>query len=249
VAIIGSSNDLVLKSKRPIAALKGAARAATADLKALGLNQMLRNAVPGAIATACARMRNSAALASPRGRQDHALLIEAATGADAALARALKGARTSPPSLVNATAVSARASGTNVLIEYDNTIVEVRSGGSRSWRNNNPGNILTSPFARRHSEIGTAGGFAVFPDQATGMKALVALLSTSTYQALSLDGAIARYAPSSQNNTTLYQQFVHRETGLSRSKLLNTFTPQQVLSLANAIREFEGWKQGVVTYF
>jgi len=88
---VGSPNDLILKSKRQIAALKGAVQASTADLKALGLNQMPRNPVLGAIVAACARMRNSGALATPQGRQDHALLIEAATGADAALARALKG--------------------------------------------------------------------------------------------------------------------------------------------------------------
>ena len=43
--------------------------------------------------------------------------------------------------------------------------VEERSGGTRAWRNNNPGNIEGSNFANTHGAIGGDGRFAIFPSQ------------------------------------------------------------------------------------
>jgi hypothetical protein len=40
--------------------------------------------------------------------------------------------------------------------------------GTWAWRNNNPGNIIKGLKARKLGSIGTAGGFAVFPDYETG---------------------------------------------------------------------------------
>lgn len=44
----------------------------------------------------------------------------------------------------------------------------IRSGGTKAWRNNNPGNMIYSAkgFAIRHGAIGKAGGMAVFPSEA-----------------------------------------------------------------------------------
>ena len=39
----------------------------------------------------------------------------------------------------------------------------LRSGGSRSWRNNNPGNIRRGDFAINVGAIGDDGAFAFFP--------------------------------------------------------------------------------------
>jgi len=48
--------------------------------------------------------------------------------------------------------------------------------GSRSWRNNNPGNIIKGKWADKHGAIGDDGAMAVFPDYETGRAALEALL-------------------------------------------------------------------------
>ncbi len=54
----------------------------------------------------------------------------------------------------------------------------VGQASTRSWRNNNPGNLVIGDFTRRNGAIGLAGSvpgtkskFAVFPDYATGRKA------------------------------------------------------------------------------
>lgn len=55
------------------------------------------------------------------------------------------------------------------------------SGASqtRGIRNNNPGNIKYGPFARRHGATGQdADGFAIFPDSASGLRAIPALLKS-----------------------------------------------------------------------
>jgi hypothetical protein len=54
---------------------------------------------------------------------------------------------------------------------------DVNEASTRSWRNNNPGNLVMGDFARRNGAIGQAGfipdgkkkfKFAVFPDYGTG---------------------------------------------------------------------------------
>jgi len=45
--------------------------------------------------------------------------------------------------------------------------------GTRTWRNNNPGNLVPGRVSRRNNTIGRAGGFAIFPDYDTGHAALI----------------------------------------------------------------------------
>lgn len=46
----------------------------------------------------------------------------------------------------------------------------LHSGGTRAWRNNNPGNLISSE--KSGLSIGKGGKFAAFPDHDTGMSAL-----------------------------------------------------------------------------
>jgi RHS repeat-associated protein len=151
------------------------------------------------------------------------------------------------PSQGGPTAVSARAEGNDVIIVFSDGTEEVRSGGSRSFRNNNPGNLRNFDFSKRNGSIGEAGGFAVFPNEATGQSALTGLLETKTYQALSISDAISRFAPSVENNTKNYQTFIRNATGLDGSTALSTLNKSQLTSVANAIRRFEGFFVGTVT--
>src|SRR3569832_1835267 len=74
-----------------------------------------------------------------------------------------------------------------------------RSGGSRAWRCNNPGNLLASPYSRSKNRrsIGQAGDgkneYAVYPDYETGREALVVMLKGKIYSPLTLRAAIKRY--------------------------------------------------------
>jgi hypothetical protein len=91
---------------------------------------------------------------------------------------------------------------------------------NRPQRNHNPGDMEYGPFAQAHGAIASDGRFAVFPDDETGFEALRALLLTSGYRSLSIEAAIARFAPPSENNTEIYVQSVCRWTNRAADKLV-----------------------------
>src|SRR5438093_836941 len=70
----------------------------------------------------------------------------------------------------------------------DRKNMTIRSGGTKAWRNNNPGNMVYSQrgFAIRHGAIGKAGGMAIFPTEEIGRKALTDLLKSSNYNQLKI---------------------------------------------------------------
>ena len=76
----------------------------------------------------------------------------------------------------------------------------------------------------------------------------MSLLGTSTYQRQTIDGAINRYAPPSENNTANYQAIVRQHVGLPGNVGMNTLGDDEVGLVANAIRTVEGWTPGTVTY-
>src|ERR1700744_1941518 len=81
------------------------------------------------------------------------------------------------------------------------------SKGDRTWRNNNPGNLVVGNVSKRNGAIGKAGGFAVFPDYESGHKAHLDCLKT-TYAASSLEDIIGDYAPKHENKTAKYLRFL-----------------------------------------
>ena len=130
--------------------------------------------------------------------------------------------------------------GTNrMYVGNDGNIYEA-SGGSRAWRNNNPGNIEDGKFARNNGAIGSDGRFAMFPDITTGFNAMVGLLSTSSYQKLTIEGAINRYAPPNENNVEDYLKSIERQTGFPRSTQMNNLSKDNLLKLAKAMTKHEG---------
>jgi len=128
---------------------------------------------------------------------------------------------------------------TRMYVGNDGNIYEF-SGGSRAWRNNNPGNIEDGKFARDNGAIGTDGRFAIFPDTVTGFNAIAVLLSTSAYQNLTIEGAINRYAPPNENNVEDYLKSIERQTGFSRSTPMNNLSKDNLLQLAKAMKKQEG---------
>ena len=117
-------------------------------------------------------------------------------------------------------------------------------GGSRSWRNNNPGNIEYGDFARRYGAIGTDGRFAIFPDEATGQRARAALIfNGDKYRNLTLTQAIERYAPSSENHTTAYQRRVLAAVG-GANLPMHKYSPAQQQAILRTMQDVEGWKVG-----
>ena len=113
----------------------------------------------------------------------------------------------------------------NAIIKHEGWLPaneERKFNGSRSFRNNNPGNLRSSPFAN-----GKAGNFATFANAEIGRKALVWDLKkksigetrTGLTGESTLADLIRVYAPESDGNKTdAYIQAVMNETGLKHDK-------------------------------
>ena len=141
-------------------------------------------------------------------------------------------------------AVSATEAGRDVIYHYaDNSRIRY-TGGTRAWRNTNPGNLRYYDFSKSMGAIGGAGGFAVFPDEDAGMDALVRLLRTDTYRRRTIGDAVRRYAPPSENDTARYMQRLANLTGLDLSRRVGDLNDSEILRVANAIRQIEGWRSG-----
>ncbi len=136
----------------------------------------------------------------------------------------------------------------SVIYEYSDGSKEEWSGGTRAWRNNNPGNIRSGGYVDGQGAIGSAGGFGVFPDYDTGYDALTTLLGSRNYRNKTLGQAISRYAPSSENDTDSYISHVEEVTGYDRDTSMQDIIDNGDLSsVADAIEEHEGYSEGSVT--
>jgi hypothetical protein len=141
--------------------------------------------------------------------------------------------------------------GTNTMyVGNDGNIYEY-SGGTPAWRNNNPGNLRAYKSSFDRGAIGTgsgatteAPGFAIFPDIDTGWNAMVGLLSSQTYQNLTIEEAINRYAPPNENNVEDYLKFIENQTGFPRTTPMNNLSKDNLLKLAKAMKQHEGNKPG-----
>lgn len=123
-----------------------------------------------------------------------------------------------------------------------------RSGGTRAWRNNNPGCLRYSDFTVTQGAIGQAGGFAVFPDENTGMQAICALLKSNKYINLTISQAIFKYAPPHENDTNSYKMNLRKITGMPTTTKLSDLNEEQIMLVASAIKTVEGWKPGKETF-
>jgi hypothetical protein len=125
-------------------------------------------------------------------------------------------------------------------------LLETRKGGNINWRNNNPGNIRYGDFAIQMGAVGQNGGFAVFPTMEMGEKAQDVLLKGKNYANLSARQAIARWAPSSENNPDAYAKSVASQTGLDLNKRYVDMTPDEQKKFRMAMMKVEGGKAGEV---
>jgi len=97
----------------------------------------------------------------------------------------------------------------------------IRSEGSRSWRNNNPGNLANFPFARENGSIGTDGRFAIFPDAETGQRVRKKLLKGSKYHHLTIKEMAYKYEPESLEKSEVYCKCIESRSKLGVRQQLN----------------------------
>ena len=138
---------------------------------------------------------------------------------------------------------TATANGNTVTITTtngDTKTVETRTG-THAFRDNNPGNIRDGNFAQSNGAVGNDKGFAIFPSSDKGFKALDTLLLGSSYQKLTVDQAINRYAPPSENDTATYQATVRNAVGVSGDTRMSALSAEQRGGMEHAIAQHEGF--------
>jgi hypothetical protein len=135
---------------------------------------------------------------------------------------------------------------TRVYINSDGSTFTL-SGGTPAWRNNNPGNLRYGTVAQQNGAIGQdPNGFAIFPDTSSGENALHSLI-TQTYATSTINSMMSVYAPSSENNTTAYQQFITSRLGVPGTTPISQLTSEQVTELQQIIGTYEGTRAGTIT--
>ncbi|HAT1515641.1 TPA: hypothetical protein I8W54_004031, partial [Morganella morganii] len=133
-----------------------------------------------------------------------------------------------------------------------------REGGSRSWRNNNPGNIEYGDFAKKFGAIGTDGRFAIFPTEEAGRKAKEYLIFESNggrqlstkgdygaglgYKNKTLSQMLTAYAPKEENITNGYIKSVLSAVGVE--KRMGDYTSEERSVILEAMKKVEGWDAG-----
>jgi hypothetical protein len=125
-----------------------------------------------------------------------------------------------------------------------------RSGGSLSWRNNNPGNLKFGEFAKKRGAVGPGyGQHAIFPDVATGLQAQKELLFSDErgYNTKSISEAIAIYAPAGDGNSPKeYAAYVAKKLGVPKTTKLSALSDKKKIKLVEVMTTYEGYKEGTV---
>ena len=118
----------------------------------------------------------------------------------------------------------------------------IRSGGTKAWRNNNPGNMTyKGGFATRHGAIGNAGGMAVFPTEVSGRQALIDLLKSSNYNTLKITDLPEKY---DKDNAQEYRRMLLSISKLDPNKRIKDLNGKEFDQLRGAIERIEGWEVG-----
>ena len=118
-----------------------------------------------------------------------------------------------------------------------------KTKGDRNDRNNNPGNIRDSEFARKNGSIGKDDkGFAVFDSKDSGSKAMDGLLQNYARNGKdTISSILNKWAPpSDSNDTDAYIARVSQETGIDPNKKLDMSDEKTRSSIAKAMSAHEG---------
>jgi len=125
----------------------------------------------------------------------------------------------------------------------------VRVGGSRSWRNNNPGNLKNYRFSKENGSIGhDEQNFAIFPDEQTGQQARRKLLKGSKYRHLTLEQMARKYEPE-EGRCEAYCRCIAKRSVLERIRVLGSLSDDEFDRMLAAMQCCEGWTSGEEHYF
>lgn len=94
--------------------------------------------------------------------------------------------------------------------------------GSRSYKNNNPGNIEFGDFAKQNGSTHGDPRFAIFPDATTGFNALMNLIRRYASEGHTITTMMNKYAPPSENDTKKYIQTLASRLGVDPNTSLKS---------------------------
>jgi hypothetical protein len=148
--------------------------------------------------------------------------------------------------------------GTVTYYSNDGRKIKTHVGGTRAWRNNNPGNITwkgrekqKGAFADRHGAIGSDGTFAIFPNVETGRLARNRLLEGPSYRDRTLNETIEKYdSASGPKEREQYKKNISQWTGIRLDRKLGDLTTAERNALYHAMERQEGFtnKDGSIKY-
>jgi hypothetical protein len=137
----------------------------------------------------------------------------------------------------------------------------VNQASTRSWRNNNPGNLIIGDFARQNGAIGYAGiiagtkyRFAVFPAYDTGRRAQAKRLKEgSLYIDLTLNEFVRKYTgvkpgvPDTEEVIN-YRKAIRFFTKFDMDRTIRSLNDEEYENLLDAMKKHEGWREGREEY-
>lgn len=111
----------------------------------------------------------------------------------------------------------------------------------RGIRNNNPGNIRTSPARWVGETVDDDHAFESFDTPEHGIRAIVRILMTyhRRYGARTIEDYISRWAPASENDTDAYCRRVADALGVEPDSVVDIYHPRVMGELVRAIVRHE----------
>lgn len=119
---------------------------------------------------------------------------------------------------------------------------------ARGIRNNNPGNLRHGDKWQGLTEKQTDSAFCQFKSMEYGCRALMKTLQTyhAKYDLDNIEGIIARWAPTNENDTMSYINSVSKRLAVNPKESLDLeHNPQLYLALAKAIALHENGKDAL----
>ena len=137
-----------------------------------------------------------------------------------------------------------------------NTGKEIHTGGTISWRTNNPGNVSYGGLAKQYGAIGTwknpdgdqqqrTTGIAIMPSLEDGDKLKMGLWKRPMYIDKTIDQGVAQWTGTTGLGSA-YARDLANAAGASMETKIRELSESQLLSMVTKQRQWEGFKPGKV---
>ena len=146
---------------------------------------------------------------------------------------------------------------TSAKVEKDGSIIigdQRRSGGTISWRTNNPGNVMYGNFSKGHGAIGHIKAadlepVAIMPTLEQGWKMQMDLWRRPAYNNGTIDQGARRWATGVGNKkgTSQYTMDLASAAGVTIHTKVSSLSDDQLKKLVKKQAHWEGFKSGTVT--